>query len=66
MKLSQNDIRDILAKHEKGLKIASLASSYNVSYEHMRRIIRGQRRESVSRRLSDMETHRKLLENMRK
>ncbi len=66
MKLSQNDIRDILAKHEKGLKIASLASSYNVSYEHMRRIIRGQRRESVSKRLSDMETHRKLLENLRK
>ena len=41
MKLTAKDVEFILAKYEKGMSIIALAYTYGVSYELVRKIVRG-------------------------
>ena len=43
MKLTAKDVEFILAKYEKGMSIIALASTCGVSYEQVRKIVRGER-----------------------
>jgi hypothetical protein len=43
VKLTVKDIESILAKHKDGASIKQLASTCGVSYEQVRRIVKGER-----------------------
>ncbi len=63
-KLTLDHIEVIHASHKGGMSIKRLARVYGVSYEQIRRIVRGERWVAKVKRQQDMLTHQKVLANI--
>lgn len=65
-KLTLDHIEVILTSHKEGMCIKLLARVYGVSYEQIRRIVRGERWVAKVKRQQDILTHKKILDHISK
>lgn len=64
MKLTITDIESILDQYKSGTSIIALSHAYKVSYEHIRRVVKGERCTKKIQAIQDRKTHERVLESV--
>lgn len=64
VKLTPESIVIIRSSHAGGMSIKRIARLYEISYEHARRIVRGERYVKQMQREKDRATHSRLLQGL--